>query len=407
MSQTNKQEKENKWVRRQLGPDNMLTSSPSPATLAAASPSSSSARLSGLRRKKPSHRIRRSVSMFSSLKSLVTNPLSWFANSTYDPFESEDTPGKRKLVHSPANPYDSEGDQQDPSSMYRVKRIRLDSPEHVVPPPRPRPGPASYLDPPTPSLRASTHPRTHASKPTRPYAPSSNTIPIPRPDTSRYSPLSFNPPPRTQAAPIARTMSMDPPTARRSSVQDPSNLPASISRDVSMEFSPNPSTQPTNPPFRMRLALTPQPGAPLYGPNPRRRERNPSEPPPLTALIENPIFVKPPPVPQDQRRVNDGSSPLTLGSLVDTHKSVSLLPSQLLLSRPYRLHQQSLPVNRSHSTLVLHPQAADGKRPFLFPYFLFPIGFRFPSNQCCRAYAPATRAISHSSCPYTSWAGQC
>jgi nucleoporin NUP1 len=91
-----------------------------------------------------------------------------------------------------------------------------------------------------------------------------------------------------------------------------------------MESSPNPSSQPTNPPFRMRSALTPQPGAPPYGPNPQRRERNPSEPPPLTALIENPIFVKPPTVTRDERRVNDGSS-LTLGSLVDAQKSVPIL----------------------------------------------------------------------------------
>ena len=328
-SQTNRKRKIS--ARRQIGPDIMLTSSPSLATRAASSPSSS-ARLTSLRRKKPSHHTRRpppsrSISMFSSLKSLVTTPLSWFANATNDSFESEDTPGKRKLVHSPANPYDSEGDQKDAPSAYRAKRIRLDSPDRVVTLPVP-PAPASYLDPPTPSFRASTLPRTHASKPARRYAPSSNTISIPRPDTSRLSPLSFHQPPRTQAAPITRTMSMDPPTARRTSIQE---LPPPISRDVSMESSPNPSTQPSNPPFRMRSALTPQPGAPPYGPNPQRRERNPSEPPPLTALIENPIFVKPPSVQQDQRRMNDGSN-LTLGSLVDTQKSVFILPSWSLVS---------------------------------------------------------------------------
>ncbi|KAH9060041.1 hypothetical protein EDB87DRAFT_1684038 [Lactarius vividus] len=319
----------------------MLTSSPSPAALAAPSPSSS-ARLSSLRRKKPSHHTRRpppsrAISMFSSLKSLVTTPFSWFANTGNDTFESEDTPGKRKLVHAPSHPYDSEGEQQDTPSAYRVKRIRLNSPEGVATPPVPPPAP--YLDPPTPSLRPSTHRRTHAAKSTRPYT--SNSISIPRPDTSRLSPLSN--PPHTQAPPIARTMSMDPPTARRPSVPPSSVLPPPISRDVSMEFSPNLSAEPPNPPFRMRSALTPQPGAPLYGPNPQRRERNPSEPPPLTALIENPIFVKPPPVPQEQRRVSDGSS-LTLGSLVGAQKSGPT-------------------ANRSHSTLVLPTQLADGFRP--------------------------------------------
>lgn len=294
-------------VHRQSGLRNMLTSSPVPSP-------SSSARLSGLRRKKPSHHTRRpppprAISMFSSLKSLVTTPFSWFANTGNDTFESEDTPGKRKLVHGSSRPYESDGEQHETPSAYRVKRIRLNSPERVAPP-------APYLDPPTPTIRASTLPRTHASKPTRPYTFSSNTISIPLPDTSRLSPLSN--PPRTHAAPISRTMSMDPPTARRPSS---SVLPLPISRDVSMEFSPNLSAEPPNPPFRMRSTLT-QPGAPLYGPNPQRRERNPSEPPPLTALIENPIFVKPPSVPQEPRRVSDGSSSLTLGTLVGAQKSV-------------------------------------------------------------------------------------
>lgn len=94
----------------------------------------------------------------------------------------------------------------------------------------------------------------------------------------------------------------------------------------------------------MRSVLTPQLGAPLYGPNPQRRDRNPSEPPPLTSLIENPVFVKPPLVPQEQRRVSDGPSSLTLGSLIGAQKS-------------------GLITSRSHSTLVLPPQPAIGTRP--------------------------------------------
>jgi nucleoporin NUP1 len=346
----------------------MLTSSPSV-------PTPSSARLSSLRRKKPSHHTRRpppsrSISMFSSLKSLVTSPFSWFANDTTDSFESEDTPGKRKLVHNLSNPYENEGDQQGIPSAYRAKRIRLDSPERVATPPVSRPGPRPYLDPPTPAFQPSTHSRTHAPKPARPYVPSNNNndIPIPLPDTSRLNSLSFRLAPRTQTAPTARTMSMDPPKATRPSAQELS-LVVPISRHVSMEYSPSPTAQPANPPFRMRSALTPQPGAPLYGPNPQRRERNPSEPPPLTTLIENPIFVKPPPPPPEQRRVSDDSSPVTLGSLVGAQKSVSLPPSQMPYSPAYHL-RQGLPANRSHSTLVLPNQSPDGKRPFLFPYSL-------------------------------------
>ena len=86
--------------------------------------------------------------MFSSLKSLVTTPLSWFVNAD-DSFETDDTTSKRKLIHNPAHLYDDEGDKQDAPSAYRVKRIRLDSPERVDTLPA---APTPYLDPPTPSL---------------------------------------------------------------------------------------------------------------------------------------------------------------------------------------------------------------------------------------------------------------
>jgi hypothetical protein len=41
-----------------------------------------------------------------------------------------------------------------------------------------------------------------------------------------------------------------------------------------------------NSPFHMWSALTPQPGAPLYGPNPQRREHNLLEPPLLSSKIQ-------------------------------------------------------------------------------------------------------------------------
>ena len=360
-----------------------LVSFPSLATRAVSSPSLS-ARLTSLRRKKPSHHVRRpppsrSISMFSSLESLVTTPFSWFANPSDDSFETKDTPGKRKLVHSSSNPnpYDSEGGPKDAPSAYRVKRLCLDSPDRVpmlsVPP-----APTPYLNPPSPSLRPSTHTRTHASKPARPYASSSNTLPIPRRDTSRHSPLSLQQPPRTQAAPVTRTMSMDPPTARRTAIQEPSYLPAPISRDVSMEPSPNSSAPHTNPPFRMQSTLTPQPGAPPYGLNPQRRECNPSEPP-LTALIENPILVKPPPVTQDQRRIKDGSN-LTLGSLVDTQKPVSILFFCLLVSPPYRFISRVFPIDPI-LPFVTKPKTVSAR--YLFSHSLFHICFRSTTHQCC------------------------
>jgi hypothetical protein len=92
-------------------------------------------------------------------------------------------------------------------------------------------------------------------------------------------------------------------------------------------------------PRRVAVAgLTPQPDTPFYGPNPQIRERK-SEPPPLMALIENHIFVKPPSALRDNWRVNGGPYSLSpLGSLVDTRKLVCILRSYSLLSQPYRLH---------------------------------------------------------------------
>ena len=98
------------------------------------------------------------------------------------------TPLKPIIPLVNANSFTAFDDEQDAPSAYRVKRIHLDSTEGVDTLPT---APTLYLDFPTPSLRP-THPRFHASKPTRPYTHSISTIPIPRPDASRLSPISFN-----------------------------------------------------------------------------------------------------------------------------------------------------------------------------------------------------------------------
>src|SRR5258708_32286618 len=101
-----------------------------PATLAAPAPSlSSSVRNSSFHRKKPSHHTRRPppsrpISMFSSLKSLITTPLSWFVN-TGDLFKTDDTPSRCKPIHNPANIYDDEGYNQDAPPPSTVKGTRL------------------------------------------------------------------------------------------------------------------------------------------------------------------------------------------------------------------------------------------------------------------------------------------
>lgn len=86
----------------------------------------------------------------------------------------------------------------------------------------------------------------------------------------------------------------------------------STSRDVSM--SPRR--------LRVRSSLTPQPSSTGFGPVvPPRRERGPDEPPPLTALMSNPMFVKPPPAVQKQVAAEPPKQ-LTLGTLIDSQRSV-------------------------------------------------------------------------------------
>ena len=106
---------------------------------------------------------------------------------------------------------------------------------------------------------------------------------------------------------ISRTMSINPPT-RENSFNIVSDM------DISMDAIRDPLS--AKPSFRMRSSLTPQP---------QLSSRHISEPPSLNALISShPVFLHPPSVPHD-------SSPApTLGSLIETVRSVSTLsPSSL------------------------------------------------------------------------------
>ena len=80
------------------------------------------------------------------------------------------------------------------------------------------------------------------------------------------------------------------------------------------------SLPPTNllssrPSFRMRASMTPQPN--LFASSNIRRDA--SEPPPITSLMSNPIFVRGP----SQASLHRQSTPsITLGSFVDSQRSV-------------------------------------------------------------------------------------
>ncbi|KAH8102920.1 hypothetical protein BXZ70DRAFT_1006103 [Cristinia sonorae] len=272
----------------------------------------------------------RSSSLLGTLKSIVAAPLTWFASSD----DIQDVPGEkrpRRVQQEESNrDQGAEGDEE-----HRSKRKRIHSPDLDGAFPRQnqhyQPERSGYLDPPQSMLvkRASV---PNASSATPSYARSSSALPSTQSRNQHRSRLSLSPRPSTghgKQTGIARTQSMDPPgrllipprstrppplsrAASMMSVDEPPSSPLSPVGDMSMS--------PSRPRFKLRTSLTPQPSGVDFGPTPVRRERDPSEPPPLEALMENPIFVKAPPNPQPPQR----QASLTLGSLAETHKAQPL-----------------------------------------------------------------------------------
>ncbi|KAG8217226.1 hypothetical protein J3R82DRAFT_5312 [Butyriboletus roseoflavus] len=257
----------------------------------------------------------RSNSFFGTIKNIVTAPFSWFGGSDD---EFEDTKGKRRRL--PAASEDTH--MEDESVPSRAKRMRVNSPDRDTQP---------YLDPPR---SAFTQPRrtsdkftsgavrdiTRSPRKTLHIPSTSNQLPRNR---RTLSPLPSGLHLKPQG--ITRTMSLDPPSHSSFSsriqaaptILDLQSEPnhagdsMSTSRDVSM--SPRR--------LRVRSSLTPQPSNSGFGPVvPPRREPGPDEPPPLTALMSNPMFVKPPPAVQKQV-VAEPQKQLTLGTLIDSQRS--------------------------------------------------------------------------------------
>lgn len=255
----------------------------------------------------------RSNSFFGAIKNIVTAPFAWFAGSED---EFEDTKGKRRRLQ--VGPEDTH--MADESVPSRAKRMRVSSPDRHTQP---------YLDPPRSAFAQPR--RTPTSGAVRDITSSPRkTLHIP--STSNQSPRNrrtLSPhPSRSHLKPegVTRTMSLDPPSrssfsSRISAVPTIPDLQSepnhagdstSASRDVSM--SPRR--------LRVRSSLTPQPSGAGFGPVvPPRRERGPDEPPALTALMSNPMFVKPPPVVQKQGAA-EPQKQLTLGTLIDSQRSV-------------------------------------------------------------------------------------
>ncbi|KAG6333832.1 hypothetical protein ID866_5264 [Astraeus odoratus] len=256
----------------------------------------------------------RSNSFFGAIKNIVTAPLQWLAGT--DDFE--DTKGKRRRLPVPSQ----ESRVEDDHLQSKAKRMRLASPHRDSQP---------YLDPPQTAFKQtrraaqqahSTHQRHLSASPRKALRVPDESGVLHPSSRSRHtlSPL----PTRSHLTPegITRTMSLDPPSNSSFSyrtqsvvsmqdVREEAGGPMPISRDSSM----SPGRQ-----LRVRSSLTPQPSGSNFGPVvPPRRERDPTQPPPLATLISNPTFVKPPPGLQ-KSDTTETAKQLTLGSLVESHR---------------------------------------------------------------------------------------
>ena len=214
---------------------------------------------------------------------------------------------------------------EDESFQSRAKRMRVDSPDRDTQP---------YLDPPR---SAFTQPRRSSAQPTSTAVRDSTRSPrktLHLPSASNQLPRS-----RRTASPfpssshlkpqaITRTMSLDPPSHSSFSsriqpaptIQDLQSETKHIrdSRAASRDVSMSPKH------LRFRSSLTPQPSGIAFGPVvPPRRERGLDEPPPLTALMSNPTFVKPPAA--QKQGTAEPPRQLTLGTLMDSQRTVRTL----------------------------------------------------------------------------------
>ena len=258
----------------------------------------------------------RSNSFFGTIKTIVTAPFAWFAGSED---EFEDTKGKRRRLPVPSE----DAHMEDGSLPSRAKRIRVSSPDRNTQP---------YLDPPRSAFTQPRHTLDHSTSDAVRNITRSPRKTLHLPSASNQSPRSrrtLSPLPsgsHLKPQGVTRTMSLDPPShsSLSSHIQ-----PAPMIQDLQSETkyardSMAPSRDVSRSPrhLRVRSSLTPQPSGTGFGPVvPPRRERGPDEPPPLTALMSNPMFVKAPPAVPKQGAAEPPKQ-LTLGTLIDSQRSV-------------------------------------------------------------------------------------
>ena len=298
------------------------------------------------RRRVPRAQLTRTGSIFGTIKNLVTAPLAWL--TSYD--DQENVSGKRG--RNTNVPLEEEGTYHEDQPS--AKRKRVESPQPSPPPRQSTRTTQGYLDVPENLLsrNAGGH---HRHGPPVAHGRSTSLV-----TSLNIPPPSGTHPARRTASPAVMTSYMPPSMAQRTQSMDPPAYRAiSLSRDVSMEDGQSGSVgrdvtmSPTrHTPFQLRPrnSLTPQPSGQTFGPTPRQKERDVSEPPPLAALITKPVFVKPPP----QMTHNQAEQPVTtLGSLAETKGRIvcAVRPSSALSDGNH--FQQSRSPMRQHSGLFL------------------------------------------------------
>lgn len=259
----------------------------------------------------------RKNSFFGAIKNIVTAPLSWFGGSEED-FDDSDTRGKRRRL-----PIASEKtrDDSDSDSEQRTKRMRMGSPNRDKQP---------YLDPPRSAFRqhhkTSEGARIQNHRHVSPSPRKALRVPTVTPRNRRtLSPYPSGS--QLKAQPSVRTMSLDPPSGQGYSSSPARLQPVPTMQDLTEEKDAmSISREPSMSNLRMRTSVTPQPSGSDFGPViPLRRERDPTEPPPLTTLMSNPMFVKPPPGLQKSNTA-EMTRQATLGSLLDSQRKQTHSP---------------------------------------------------------------------------------
>ncbi|KAF9070385.1 hypothetical protein BDP27DRAFT_1420076 [Rhodocollybia butyracea] len=271
--------------------------------------------------------VRSNSSLLGSFKNFVAAPFARLFTGNANEFDDpNDFSGKRRmLVNQHVDNNDIVEDGPAPA-----KRMRVRSPEPLSPPPR-----SGYLDSPGSAFQVNNNIYNSSSNPPSRSASLSNpstTLP-----ESTYNARSTISPLRKH---FSRNMSIDVipsaqsrPLTRDISMKSISSVPSSSLRLGSRDSLPPMGTHP----FRMRESLTPQPH--------KLSPREASEPPPVTALRSNPVFVRgPSQVSESQTR----QPVATLGSLVDSQR-ISRSPSK----------QRTLLFGSSQSPTDLHGVAAE------------------------------------------------